>query len=398
MQHYVINWPAGHGTEHPLARFSLARNPPISQTVTKNHSMEQGMTTPIKFFHKPSHWLLLFGLWTIPPVLAGLALLAQAPPGMSSMQLLGMQLLVWYPWALLTPPIFLGAQRFPFHKGQILASLAIHIALGLTCGLLFQLYLLVSEALTYANISLSFAMVGQQLKANAANILIYSLFYWIVLAVANGIVFYRGSREREALLIHAQLQALKAQIHPHFLFNTLHAVSALMDDDVPGARRMIVRLSELLRASLSEKTDDQVSLHEELDLLNLYLDIERVRFADRLQILFQIDPQVEGALVPHLILQPLVENAIRHGISRDSTAGYLEIRAFRQDQSLIIHITDDGPGLNQTIQTTGIGLGNTRARLQTLYGGDARLELKNREPRGCRTIIQLPYGLTTGSP
>src|SRR5262249_40591374 len=184
----------------------------------------------------------------------------------------------------------------------------------------------------------------------------------------------------EARLAQAQLQALKMQLHPHFLFNTLHAISALMRKDVEEADRMITRLSDLLRLTLENVGAQEATLRQELEILGRYLEIEQRRFGDRLQVKMEIEPETLDARAPNLILQPLVENAIRHGIAPRSAPGLIEIRASRAGDKLELQVRDNGVGLptdHREPIKEGVGLANTRARLEQLYGAAYRFEVNN---------------------
>ena len=191
------------------------------------------------------------------------------------------------------------------------------------------------------------------------------------------------------------MAALKAQVHPHFLFNTLHSISALMEDDAPAARRTIARLSHILRASLEEPSGELVTLEDEIELARLYLEIEEIRFGDRLRLEFNVEPPAAEAGVPHLLLQPLVENAVRHGISKSSQASLVRVAARCEGETLLIHIDDDGPGPHgvQSPQSsgTGIGLANARQRLWELYGDSGRIDLQERPGGGARCVVRLPF-------
>jgi sensor histidine kinase YesM len=231
--------------------------------------------------------------------------------------------------------------------------------------------------------------------------------YWFVVFAHLGWSYYQGYRERErqtaALqkeLVEARLEALRMQLNPHFLFNTLHAVSSLIHDDPDAADRIIARLSELLRLSLDQSKPQEVSLQEELAFLDRYLDIELTRFADRLKVQKQIEPGVQDALVPYLLLQPLVENAIRHGIEPREDAGHLEIRAQRNNGKLQLSVIDDGAGLSGSAATQpreGIGLSNTRSRLRHLYGENFRFELVEVSGGGLAAQIEIPYHTTSAN-
>jgi sensor histidine kinase YesM len=229
--------------------------------------------------------------------------------------------------------------------------------------------------------------------------------YWAILGVIYAFNYYRKYRQHELKASHletqlaqAQLQALKMQLHPHFLFNTLHAISSLMRKDVEAADSMITRLSDLLRLTLENTGVQEVTLRQELEFLERYLEIEQTRFRDRLQVRMEIEPDTLDARVPNLILQPLVENAIRHGIAPRSAPGWIEIRAARDGETLQLQVRDNGPGLPPIGQPTlkeGVGLANTRARLEQLYGAAQNFELSNREEGGLLVSLTLPFRAET---
>jgi LytS/YehU family sensor histidine kinase len=195
-------------------------------------------------------------------------------------------------------------------------------------------------------------------------------------------------------LAEAHLSALKMQLHPHFLFNTLNTIMVLVRQQKGReAEEMLARLSDLLRCVLDDVQAQEVPLSRELEYLQLYLSIEQVRFQDRLRVDIAADPEVLDAALPHMALQPIVENAIRHGIGRSSTAGQIGITACRVNESVEIKIRDDGPGLAAANGTTGggIGLANTRARLRELYGDAASLKVENAERGGVVATMVLPF-------
>jgi LytS/YehU family sensor histidine kinase len=222
--------------------------------------------------------------------------------------------------------------------------------------------------------------------------------YCAVLLATNAIYYYRQGRERElrasqlqTLLSQAQLQLLKSQLQPHFIFNTLHAISTLMARDVVGARLMIVRLSELLRMALERFEAQELSLKEELEFITNYLEIERIRFEDRLTVHINVSPDVLDAMVPALLLQPLVENAVRHGISVQSKPGSISIYGKQNADELEIIISDNGPGPGPNFNAReGVGIANTRARLQKLYGQEFAFDLSAREGSGLEVLIKIP--------
>lgn len=194
----------------------------------------------------------------------------------------------------------------------------------------------------------------------------------------------------QAQLAEARLDALRMQLNPHFLFNTLHAVSALVERDPAGVRKMIARLSELLRHTIDSRATDEVPLRDELAFLRRYLEIMEVRFQGQLRVSIEVADDLLDALVPNLILQPLVENALEHGVSRDTGHGDIAVSITLRDESLRLCVRDHGPGLPHNM-TRGVGLDNTRARLEQLYGDDASLSLLPAEGGGVRAEIDLPY-------
>jgi two-component system, LytTR family, sensor kinase len=197
--------------------------------------------------------------------------------------------------------------------------------------------------------------------------------------------------ELEARLAEAQLAVLRTQLNPHFLFNTLHAISSLVERDPKGVRRMIARLSELLRHTLDQSAEQEVPLERELELLQRYLDIMEVRFQGKLEVTVRIDERVRDALVPNLILQPLVENALKHGVSATEEAGRVEVQAHREDGDIVLMVRDNGPGLSPTSNSKGVGLRNTIARLEQLYGPKQRFALRAAEGGGTIAEVRLPY-------
>ena len=197
----------------------------------------------------------------------------------------------------------------------------------------------------------------------------------------------------ETKLIEARMSALQQQLHPHFLFNTLHAISALMHRDVDAADRTLMRLSDLLRMTLENLGRHESTLKAELDFLSKYLEIEQTRFADRLVVRFDVEPEALDALLPTLLLQPLVENAIKHGVSKKLEPGHIDIRARQDHDKLWIEVRDDGCGLSETALTAlqkGIGVSTTRARLQHQFGADFRFEFHRLE-QGVAVVVAVPW-------
>jgi LytS/YehU family sensor histidine kinase len=230
------------------------------------------------------------------------------------------------------------------------------------------------------------------------------IVYGMILGVGYAFSYYRRFRERElrttqleSQLAQAELQALRMQLQPHFLFNTLNGIAGLVRDQKNRAAvSMIAGLSDLLRHTLQNAGKQEVPLREELEFLELYLDIQQMRFPDRLKVQMQIAPEALDAQVPNLMLQPLVENAIRHGIAERAAAGTVGVSARRENGQLELKVYDDGPGLQpkqRPEESAGIGLSNTRARLEQLYGERYRFDVQNRAEGGVEAIIRIPLQL-----
>jgi sensor histidine kinase YesM len=238
-------------------------------------------------------------------------------------------------------------------------------------------------------------------------ILVINAAYAVVTLFAGNIAlrYYRESRERalraaqlETRLVAAQLKTLQQQLHPHFLFNTLHAISSLMHSDIDAADRTLIRLSDLLRLTLERLGQQDVTLEAELEFLQKYLEIEGTRFADRLVVRYDIEPGARDAFVPTLLLQPLVENAIKHGVARKSGAGHIDVSARRDNNMLWLEVRDDGIGLSEDALTAlqkGIGVSTTRARLQHQFGADYRFEF-HRLPQGVAVVVAVPWRTSSG--
>ncbi len=195
--------------------------------------------------------------------------------------------------------------------------------------------------------------------------------------------------QQQAACVRAQLDALKIQLQPHFLFNTLHAVGSLMHYDVNTAERMLNRLSELLRMSLQETGNDTISLRRELDFIEAYVEIEKIRFEHRLTVTWSVPRSLHDAAIPAFILQPLVENAIKHGVAPRAAGGSIVIRVFARGDELLLEVEDDAPATSKPRRGFGIGLSNTRSRLETIYGAGQRFELL-RAGMGTIARIRLP--------
>jgi len=307
----------------------------------------------------------------------------------------------FYLWGMLSPLIFLVARRFEL-RHHFPRNLLIHISLSiLLSGLVLSAASPLVWYLGYVNLTLNPTLFTLW-RNNAFSIYYFHqglTIYWTTVVVAHSLYYYRRVREEEARtgqlatqLAQAQLQALKMQIHPHFLFNTLNSIAALLHKDVEAADKMIARLGDFLRLTLTRGEEQTLDFDQELGFLKCYLDIEHIRFQDRLTVEMDIEPETLNVIVPNLILQPIVENAVRHGISKRASSGHITIRARQQNNRLILQVEDNGPGLksNSNGSHSGIGLSNTRARLEQFYGDDFSFEIANNDGRGVTVTLDVP--------
>jgi two-component system, LytTR family, sensor kinase len=304
----------------------------------------------------------------------------------------------WYVWALLSVPIARFARRFPPEAGAAWRTAGIH--LGAAIGFSFAwigLRALVGQAQSWIQGEpVTFSEVFRPLMVGSLPFDL--LMYGVIVSVNHAIDYYRKYHERtvhtlelEKHLAEARLQALLRQLKPHFLFNTLNGIASLMHSDVNAADRMLVRLAELLRLTMSHHGQPLTRLKEEIAFIEKYLEIERIRFRDRLSVSFDVDPEALDARVPSLILQPLVENAIRHGIEPHARPGRIELTVRREPGTLVLTVRDNGAGEPPGGFTReGIGLGNTRARLRELYGDRHSFQLANHPEGGLVVRLTLP--------
>lgn len=294
-------------------------------------------------------------------------------------------------WAALTPVIFWLSHTFTGRPGSsrwIRIPLLLLIGIGVAIVVYFVLDrardMIITVPVRRRGGGSIFSPLREIGRFRFLNQLIV---YCAVLATGFAREYFLRDRSRQqsearlqAQLAEARLDALRMQINPHFLFNTLHAVSALVERDPSGVRRMIARLSELLRHTIDSRATDEVTLREELQFLRRYIEIMEVRFQGRLQIEQTIADDVLDALMPNLVLQPIVENALEHGVSRVTGVGRIEIAARRENDALLLTVRDNGPGLGAGVDSgsaSGVGLANTRARLAQLYGDEASLTLSD---------------------
>jgi hypothetical protein len=342
-------------------------------------------------------WLLAFAFWTaIGLSFAFQFYISSAKAGIEVTwkQAVSYALGDWYVFALLSIPVAWLAGRFPFEAGRRARSWLVHIPASLAFSVAYMvLRAWVGTWQSEARFSEAFQPL--LVKTWHFNLLIY----WVIVAVSFAFNYYRKFRERELRaaeleksLAQAKLKALQMQLNPHFLFNSLHSISALMHQNVEAADRMIVRLSDLLRAALESSDSQEVTLREELAFLQKYLEIEKIRFGSRLTVNMNVAGDTLDAQVPNLILQPLIENAIRHGIEPHSKPGCIELRTYCADGALMLDVSDNGNGVAQPGSVSeGVGLSNTRDRLRTLYGESHGFELGNRPEGGLRVRLSIPF-------
>jgi two-component sensor histidine kinase len=388
-------------------------------------------------------WALVLGLWALLVIaFAGQLVFTANFPWPEALRL---SLRDWVPWALLSPLVVWLASRFPLERGKLALSVPVHLVACVVAMLLCELLARPlpqvagpppgtpqlrfrggrengppfepgSGPLPPAQQPFDGPLSPERPPLDGwrpateprrppfgSGIVMRAKFnlpiYWIIVSLVHTLTFYRRSEERarkalelEARLADAKLQALRMQLHPHFLFNTLNAIATLVHKDARAADEMITNLSELLRATL-DTSEQEIPLRQELDFLNRYLEIQQVRFGERLRVEKEIDAAVLDALVPTLILQPLVENAIRHGIEPNPAAGVVTIRArLNEDGALHLTVRDSGGGPKPpTKPQEGIGLANTRGRLQELYGHRARLMLNTDASGGFAVELEIPF-------
>ena len=341
-------------------------------------------------------WLQAYRL-TLVNSKAGMAI-----PSVQAGKLLALNLALWYLPALLMPSVVWAARRFPFDTGHKARALLAHAAGALVfaaaclVGLISVRFLIWEDAGKWVG-----ATWPQFFQRIAFEQLDWCLMvYAVIVGVSHAIALYHESQQRklraahlETQVVEARLKTLEAELHPHFLFNTLHAISTLVHRDPESADRMISRLSDLLRITFDRSGEPKVTLKEEIDFLQKYLDIEQTRFQDRLRVSVHVEPDALDGEVPRMILQPIVENAIKHGIAGRQGGDQIHITAGRNGERLWMQVRDNGGGLQVgTLRAlrTGVGLANTRDRLDCLYGRLYRLEFSDRDGGLC-VLIDIPF-------
>jgi two-component system, LytTR family, sensor kinase len=352
-------------------------------------------------------WTAIVAVWVLLGVIyAGPIYFEVRAEGMShaASRIFSWGILTWLAWAPLTPAMIWVARRYSLVDETWKRNLAVHLPAFLFISALH------TAAATVITLSIRpFDNMGSspfefwprfvsRLQGSFGSDL---LVYGAVIGTCYALDYYRKFREREFLasrleaqLAQAQLDSLRMQLHPHFLFNTLNSIVGLVRDNKNAAAvSMLVGLSDLLRHALDHSASHEVELREELNFIKLYLKIQEMRFSDRLQTEFDIDPATTRALVPNLILQPLMENALRHGIARSADSGLVGISSAITDGHLRLSVYDNGAGLPDDWQmkgSTGIGLANTAARLHQLYDDNHQFDIRNRDTGGVEVVITMP--------
>jgi hypothetical protein len=349
-----------------------------------------------RFVILPAVWIVFGILTTIQgyvfsaqesePVTLGVAALRQLP--------------IWPTWALFTPLVLWLGERVPIARHRWVPAVAFHVAGGLVIAAAHSALAMALYGVLFPD-TFATEMYGEMFVGFLVARVHFSVFtYWAILGTGYAFTYYEELRRRqivasqlEAQLAHAQLQALRMQLHPHFLFNTLHAISVLVEEHPSAAKRMITKLGDLLRLSMETSGVQEVSLREELEFLRLYLEIEQIRFHDRLSVRYEIPDDALAARVPIFILQPVVENAIKHGIAQRAGAGTIEIGAARANGRLRLWVWNDGGAAlrpDGSPWRDGIGLGTTRARLDHLYGPNGVIDVQS-DAGAVRVQVSLPW-------
>jgi len=348
-------------------------------------------------FRKPA--LILFLVWTLAGLsFGGIFALIGNVRNEPFLTVLISNMSRYYAWGAISPLFYIFAKRFEvLGSERRYVNVVLNLAFGLAVSVAFALAFVVFFE------SGSAASASDAIRRLLPVSTFYALisFYLPTILAVHAILFFRNytseeskNAELKAQLSNAELTALKMQLHPHFLFNSLHAISSLIMIDPARANRMVALLGDFLRLTLEHSGEQLVSLEEELNFLRCYLEIEETRFEDRLAVNFDIDDDVLGVAVPHLILQPLAENAVKHGIAPHSSPGTIDITARRSGNEVHVRIIDSGSGGHGDAARgragSGVGIANVRSRLERIYGADARLTIEEESPRGCRAELTVP--------
>jgi two-component system LytT family sensor kinase len=355
---------------------------------------------PTAVTRRPPVWAFVSAAWLGPAILAAFqgymqGRIGNGPP--ATWRSRHWEAGDWLIYAFLTPAVFWLGRRFPLARGAVLRRVPLHLLAAVALcaawaagGVLFSWTLFRSTPYQQGVVGWFFTSLPFGVAV-----------YFAVLGVEHAAYFFLEAREREtqaarlaAQLTEARLRALRMQLQPHFLLNSLNALTVIVRDrDTATATRMLEQLGDMLRRVMRSDRPPEVTLGEELDFVRQYLAIEEVRFSDRLRPEFAVDPEVLAAAVPEFLLQPLVENAVRHGLAGRIGATLVRVAARREAESLVLTVTDDGPGPDDVgaQPAEGVGLGTTRERLATLYGDRASLTLTRGAGGGASAIVRIPY-------
>ncbi len=345
-------------------------------------------------------WAVGFVLWTVLALLSATGAhvyMASLGSPESWAQLMAWSVAVAFIWSLLTPVVYELTRRFSFDRNSWTTALPIHLLACLVLTSIGAVVIVLLDPLITWTPEKHVSFLAHM----TSRVLMDFQRYWYIVLITQAIAYYGKYQERElqssqleAQLALAQLEVLKIQLEPHFLFNTLNSIAALARNDGLAAENMTLQLADLLRFSLDAVGIHEVPLSRELTFLQKYIDIQQTRFQDRLQVEMDIQPHTLSALVPNLLLQPLVENAIRHGIGPRRAPGFIRISTRQVFDELWMEISDNGLGLTGfggAVPPEGVGLQNTRARLQQLYNHDHKLTLEDASAGGCIVKIHIPF-------
>jgi two-component system, LytTR family, sensor kinase len=350
---------------------------------------------------------LLLGGWTVVGVIFALisyaAAIGENNKEFGFVAALRLNLVQFYLWAILSPLLFRFSRRFPIEFRPLnLRNLLLYFPAVISfAGIHQTVHLAVLWSITPRWRQQFPALIDCYRAYFGFGFYIDLIIAWLIVIAVHALLYYQNFRASELAqsslktqLAQAQLRALKMQLHPHFLFNTLHSISSLVLEDPPKANSMIARLGDFLRLTLENSDQQLISLKEETEFLRCYLEIEQVRFGDRLTVAFELEPQTLSARVPHLILQPVVENAIQHAIAPRATRGHINIETKRLNNLLRLEVRDNGPGIASNadlLGAEGVGLNNVRARLHQIYGSEFRFVLMNARDGGLTVVMEIPF-------
>lgn len=353
-------------------------------------------------------WLAIIAVWAILGIIYAGPIYFETKAenmGHSAWRIFSWGILMWLAWAPLTPAIVWLARRFSVISEAWKSSVIVHLPAFVLISIVHSavattITLSINPFDSMGDSQMTFwpRFMGRVQGSFGSDLLVYGG----VVGICYALDYYRKYRERElaasqleAQLAQAQLHSLRMQLHPHFLFNTLNGIVGLVRDHKnQAAVSMLVGLSDLLRHTLDHSAQQEVELRQEVNFIKLYLNIQQMRFSDRLNLELDIDPATTKAMVPNLILQPLAENAVRHGFSRSAAPGMVGIRSKIEGDQLRLTVYDNGAGLPDNWQlngSAGIGLANTAARLQQLYDDKHTFDIRNRDSAGVEVVIVIPF-------